>query len=299
MSTNLGGSRKKFRVLSNERQEAPMFRKAAMSLACIASIATGCASTQFASTAVEAGGDVGPGEVRIERGRPNVIVDRVGWLVGTPMKLALWDRRADNHDISPETEEQLVRYLNDNNLKSSLVRVNQYDPLGEWRRLTRNRSVAAPWRYTIGTVDMIKYTLLPGRILGGDWYNPFTDTINIYSDLPPLALAQAAYAKDVHRRKHPGTYAALQELPIVGMWHETIATKDVLDYVKASSSTDEQQEAERILYPNYGASWGGQVASIVPYGNVLGRLAGAGVGHVARVTKERGHRTDADPMTAR
>ena len=65
------------------------------------------------------------------------------------------------------------------------------------------------------------------------------------------------------------------------MWHETIASRNVLDYVKSHGTQEQQQEAYRILYPDYGGSWGGQVASFLPYGNVFGRLAGATVGHAA------------------
>lgn len=260
-----------------------MFPTRALSLMVV--VVSGCVSPHPWRNRAETDVSVSPAQVQIERGGANQLVDGTGWVLGIPSKVALWDRRADNHDVSTETEEQLVRYMKQNDLQSVLVRVNQYDPLGEWRRLVENKRIGAGWRYTVGTFDLLKYTLLPGRIMGGDWYNPFTDTINLYSDLPPLALAEAAYAKDVRGRPYPGTYAAVQGVPIVGMWHETIATRDVLDYVSSSGSVTEQREAERILYPDYGASWGGQVASFLPYGNILGRLAGAGVGHVANRVK--------------
>lgn len=219
--------------------------------------------------------------IRLERGRPSQLLDRTGWVLGTPNKLALWDRRADNHNVSSETEIQLIEYLEENELDSVLVRVNQYDPLGEWRRLAANKQLGAGWRYTIGTLNMLKYTLLPGRLLGGDWYNPYTDTINLYSDIPAIALSEGAYAKDVREREHPGTYSAVQEVPVVGMWHETIAKRDVEEYVKSHGTQEQREETYRILYPDYGGSWGGQVASFLPYGNVFGRLAGAAVGHAA------------------
>jgi len=217
--------------------------------------------------------------LRVEHGHPNRLIDGTGWVLGIPNKLALWDRRADNHDVSPATEIELVNYLEQSDLDSVLVRVNQYDPGGEWHRLTQNKQISPGWRYTVGAFNMLKYTLLPGRIFGGDWYNPYTDTINLYSDIPSLALSQAAYAKDVRQRQQPGTYAAVQEIPLVGMWHETNAKNEVLEYVKSSGTEQQQAETYRILYPNYGGNWGGQVASFLPYGNVFGRLVGAGVGH--------------------
>jgi len=116
----------------------------------------------------------------------------------------------------------------------------------------------------------------------------------IYSDIPAIALSRGAYAKDVKKRKHPGTYAAVQGVPIVGMWHETLAKNEVLRYEESHGTTEQQEETHRILNPDYGGSWGGQIASFLPYGNVFGRLAGAAVGHVAngvRVIKKRGQQT--------
>ena len=219
--------------------------------------------------------------IRVEHGRPNRLLDDVGWVLGTPYKLALWDRRAENHRISQETEGQLIEYLEENQLDSVLVRVNQYDPWGEWKRLTQNKRVGAGWRYTVGTLNWVKYTLLPGRLLGGDWYNPYTDTVNLYSDIPAIAISDGAYAKDVHERDKPGTYAAVQEIPIVGMWHETLANRKAIEHVKSHGNQGQQEEAYRILYPDYGGSWGGQLVSFLPYGSVYGRLVGAAAGHVA------------------
>ena len=87
------------------------------------------------------------------------LLDRTASSLGFANKLALWDSRADNHNISPQTETAIVNYLQQNGLGSTLVRVNQYDPVDEWRRLVANKRMAAPWRYTVGTYDWLKYTL--------------------------------------------------------------------------------------------------------------------------------------------
>ena len=92
------------------------------------------------------------------------------------------------------------------------MRVNQYDPGGEWKRLANNDTVAPGWRYTVGALHTLGYILFPGRVFGEDSYNPYTNTVNLYSDIPSLALEQAAYAKDIRHRSYPGTYAVAQEL---------------------------------------------------------------------------------------
>ncbi|WP_146519267.1 hypothetical protein [Stieleria varia] len=167
-----------------------------------------------------------------------------------------------------------------NQLNETLVRVNQYHPWGEWKRLVSNQRVHPGWRYTFGVYNGLKYTLLPGRLLGGDWYNPFTDTTHIYSDLAPLAIARTAYAKDVRQQSRPGMYAASQELPLVGMIHESRAREEALAYYSRRGDARELQDAKRVIEPDYGGSWGAQVASFLPYGAPLGRLVGAGAGHL-------------------
>jgi len=219
--------------------------------------------------------------IRVERGRPHRLIDGVGSIAGIPSKLALWDSRADNHEISRETETALLRYMDRNGLNDTLVRLNQYDPWGEWKRLRSNHRIRPGWKYTVGVYKGLRYTLLPGRILGGDWYNPFTDTTHIYSDIAPLAIARTAYAKDVWSQPRPGLYAASQEIPLVNMVHGTRARNETRMYYQQFGDPEEQREAAEIIEPDYAGSWGAQVASVVPYGSTVGRLVGAGVGHVA------------------
>src|SRR5262245_53040920 len=67
-------------------------------------------------------------EPQVEHGQPNRFVDGVGWVLGIPEKVMLWDGRAENHRVSAETEQSLMAYLAANGMESTKVRVNQYDP---------------------------------------------------------------------------------------------------------------------------------------------------------------------------
>lgn len=231
---------------------------------------------------------LGTNSSQIVRGRPNRLLDGTGSLLGFANKIALWDRRADNHSITPQTEREILNYLRRNNLNTVLVRSNQYDPIGEWGRLVDNKRMAAPWKYTFGTYDWLKYTLIPGRLVGGDWYNPFTDSVHLYSDIPSIGLAKAAYAKDVHSRELPGTYAATQDTPLLGLWHESLANTEVLSYLKRSGNKAKVTEAERILIPDFGGALGAQILGFLPYGSVYGRAAGALTGHAYRGVTQGG-----------
>jgi hypothetical protein len=149
----------------------------------VAALVSGCASHRPLPPSPAAV----PTQVLVERGRPSRFLDGAGRILGAPDQLLLWNRRVNNHDVSPKTEDLVVGYLAANHLPGVMVRVNQYAPLGEWRRLKANRRVGAGWRYTVGTLRWLLYTLVPGRLIGDDWYNPFTDTINLYSDVPAIA----------------------------------------------------------------------------------------------------------------
>lgn len=224
------------------------------------------------------------GEPQIEHGRPHKFIDGVGWVFGIPEKIALWDRRASNHDVSPETEQKLTEYMAANGMESTKVRINQYDPGGEWRRLVDNKSVGAGWRYTFGALRTLGYTILPGRVfsgfVGGDSYNPYTDSIYVYSDIPAVAVEQGAQAKNVHWREHPGTYASIYSLPVLSLFPGKAAKSEVYEYVALNGTYDEQLATRDALYPKYGMEIGGQTAYLVPGSSIVFSLAGAGVGHV-------------------
>jgi hypothetical protein len=217
---------------------------------------------------------------QFECGEPHKVIDSIGWVFGIPRKIILWDRRAVNHDVSADTEHSLNDYLSDNALTVTKVRVNEYDPGGEWRRLVANKQVGAGWRYTFGAFGTLGYTLFPGRLFGADRYNPYTDSIYIYSDIPSLVREQAAYAKLVKQRSYPGTYVAVTSLPFVRLWPEKQSKDDVLDYTIAHGTPEEQRAAIHAMYPEYGAEVADELTQFVPGGFLL-TAAGAGLGHAA------------------
>lgn len=197
---------------------------------------------------------------QIEVGVPHRIVDGLGWVVGIPSKILLWDRRIENHKISEDTVLVMADYLEQNNLAHIKVRANQYAPLDDWKRLKKNKTVAWPYRYTLGVISVAGETILPGRVFGGDHYNPFTDTIHLYSDVPAIALHESGHAKDFTRRTYKGTYAT--GYLFFPLWAETIATEDTLWYLQERGEVDRIAEANRILYPAYGTYVGNGLGSL-------------------------------------
>lgn len=223
-----------------------------------------------------------PGEPQFERGRPNAFIDGVGWVLGIPSKIILLNKKMDNHAISPHTEEALLRYLATNDLRNVKVRINQYAPIREWRRLVRNKSVAWGWRYTLGAITWAFETILPGRLFGGDRYNPYSNTISLFSDHKAVAIHEGGHAKDFAQRTYKGTYAFAYVLPFAALYHEAQATGDAVGYLREERPAGEEKGAYKVLYPAYGTYIGGSfsryvlpewwiyAAAVVP-GHVAGR----------------------------
>lgn len=232
--------------------------------------------------------------VHVVAGQPNRLIDGAGWVLGIPRKIILWDRRVDNHKVSEQTIAEVTTFAEASNMSDVCVRVNQYAPVDEWKRLTQNDAVSPGWRYTMGTLSVVGYALLPGRLFGRDEYNPYTNSVYVYSDIPALAMEAAAYAKDVQSRQYPGTYAAANSLPLVSIWHETINTDDTLAYIEATGSDDQWQEGLRVLYPNYGASVGGAFDSAFGISPAL-TIGGAIAGHAT--SRYRAVQYDCSPST--
>jgi hypothetical protein len=193
-------------------------------------------------------------EPQIESGTPYKVLDFAGsWLnpISLLSKILLWNTKVDNHKVSEETILALKQYLADNKLHDVKVRINQYAPGAEWSRLFRNKSVGAGWRYTMGILNVAMYTFIPDRFFGGDNYNPYTHTINIYSDHPAIAIHEAGHAKDFEASTWRGTYAMVGLVPLASLWGETQATGDAIGYLREKDLKESEARAYKVLYPAY------------------------------------------------
>ncbi len=207
-----------------------------------------------------------PGEAQFERGRPVALLDAVGhYLISLPGKILLLDWQIDRHRIEAEVEDSLAAYLAENDLPSVKVRLNQYAPGNEWSRLFRNREMPGGWRYTVGVLSVVGYTILPGRFFGGDHYNPFTNSIHLYSNRRAVALHEGGHAKDfAGRGRHwKGPWAALRILPLVPLWQEGIASRDAILYERERGGSRDEKQAYRLLYPAFGTYVGGEATRFV------------------------------------
>jgi hypothetical protein len=255
---------------------------------------SGCATMPYRCSQFRATDDAPLTEVRFEYGRPQKTLDGVAWATGLWSRMLQMNSRVNRHCLCDDAKAKLVGYLEDNDLTDVLVRVNQYDPRGEWRRLRENHRISPGWRYTVGVFSLAHYTLIPGRIFGGDQYNAYTNTLYINSDVSAIALHEAAYAKDIHSRKLPGTYAFVNQFPLLSLWRHTNGVNDVLGYAMSHDDWFVERETYRVVYPQVGARCTAVMGTCVPFWDgILLSVAGAAAGHttgqfvIARRTRER------------
>ncbi len=248
----------------------------------VASLALGGLLAGCATTVPYTGVGPYPG---LERGKPIVLVDTLGNILALPWKLLFWNRKFNSYYISPETEQKLIEYLETTQdlptLKDAKFRLNQYRPMDDIARLIKNRHVAWPYRLLLGLpLTLILEVALPGRVFGawvsGDHYNPFTNTVHLYSDHPAIALHEAGHLNHTAHTKYKGTYATgYMFIPGVNLYEEWQATKEALRYFKQLPDHADELNAYKILYPAYGSYVGNYIF------RPIGPLVGILVGHVA------------------
>lgn len=196
-------------------------------------------------------------------------------LLASPIKLLLWNRHFGTHNISPETEAVLADFIRRNELRGVKVRINQFAPVNDMRRLFTYHEVGLLYRI-IG-IPTTLITSLTGRLLGGlvfsDFFNPFNNTMNIYSNDIAIALHEAGHVKDHEKQRWKGTYALLRSFPGVDIAQELIATHEAFDYLELYGSDKEKIRAPRVLYPAFGTYAGGYL-SFVPFAWVGALLGG-------------------------
>lgn len=229
--------------------------------------------------------DRGP---QIEQGRPSAVIDGLNhYVLSLPTKLILWNWQALDHELPQRSRHLLEGHLQTNGLADVKVRHNQYAPLAEWRRLHANRNVGAGYRYTLGLLSWLQYTILPGRLLAGlpligsgDHFNPYSNTIHVYSSDPTVLLHEAGHAKDYipHVRRGSG-FVLPRLIPGVDLIQEASASSDAIHYLQCAQERDVELRAYRTLYPAYATYVGGYVPGgillwlpVVVSGHVVGRV---------------------------
>jgi hypothetical protein len=228
------------------------------------------------------------GKPQVERGRPHWLPDGLNhYFFSLPSKLLLWNWQLLDHELPKRSERILEHYVELNQLRSVKIRHNQYDPVGEFKRLRRNQEVGAGYRYTLGLVGWLWYTLFPDRLFGGlpiigvgDHFNPFTNTVNVYSSDVTILVHEGGHAKDYTQHTRKGTsFALLRLLPGIDVVQEAKASNDAIRYFHCVRDLGDELRAYRVLIPAYSTYIAGYVPGglelmlpVVLAGHVTGRV---------------------------
>ena len=187
----------------------------------------------------------------IVRGRPWPFIDTVANLLSVPNKLLFLNADFESHAIDEEVERDLRGFIDRYAIDDVHIRLNAWMPLDELARLWSNRRVSIVLRATIGMLSWVAYCLNIGRLFGGDHYNPFSDTVNLYSNNRSIALHELGHVKDFRSVRYPGGYALLRMLPVVSLWQEYLASLFAVQYLRELGDHDEELAAYRLLFPAY------------------------------------------------
>ena len=234
---------------------------------CAALLCSGCATVPYhfgKDTDYVHGLKLAPNEPQITYGTPHRFLDASGWIWPDSLlgKLLLWNYKVDSHHISTQTVAAVRQFLADNDLRDVKVRINDYCVGSELKRTLRNKAIAPGWRYTFGMLSWFQYTIMPGRFFGGVNYNPYSNTINLYSDLIPVGLHESGHSKDFAERTYKGTYAFLYSVvPVFNLYPEARASTEALGYLRAKGDAPQSKAAYKLLYPAYATYLGGSAGN--------------------------------------
>jgi hypothetical protein len=198
-------------------------------------------------------------------------------------KVILLSTKAENHNISEESKQYLKDYMKENNLDNVKVRFNQYAPIEDLKRLYRNERVNPFLKYSLGLLLWTVNAIFPERLFAGiglpligpgDHFNPYTNTINVYSDLPVALVHEGGHAKDFALRKHNNWYALGRFLFPVALYQEAKASDDALRYFRHKCQRANEINGYKQLSPAYATYVTGTVGAtgLFPFGFIVGSL---------------------------
>jgi len=190
-------------------------------------------------------------------------IDAFGNILSIPNKLMFGTADIESHVISDEIEVEIRRFMVEHDLDVH-VRINEYDPLGEAWRLLTNRRVSLLLRLFFGPLVWIGYVLNVGRLFGGDHYNAFSHSVNLYSNHMSIAIHEMGHVLDFKRRRWPGLWALSRFIPGFALYQEYLASLYAVLYFREHHMFDEEIRAYRLLFPAYSTYVFGTVVDLFP-----------------------------------
>lgn len=202
-------------------------------------------------------------------------------MLALPNKILFLAPDFESHVISSEVEAQIERFADRHALYDVQIRLNEYDPLGELWRLITNHRVNFLLRLVFGPFIWLGYLLNIGRLFGGDHFNAFSNTVNLYSNHVSVALHELGHALDFKHQRMPGLYALLRMVPGISLYQEYLASSHAIAWFRETGQLDEEVRAYRVLFPAYSTYVFGTLVDLFPSAATKWMLFPCiGVGHL-------------------
>lgn len=196
---------------------------------------------------------VDPENPQVERGIQFLPLDFLGDMLSKIPQVLFWNFDYGNHRISVETENSLEAFLKHHELTDVKVRLNQWAPHKEIKRLILNPHIAWPYKIIFFPSTLITSTLARpfSGLLISDYFDPGSNTIHIFSDAVAIALHEAGHALDFSRQEYKGTYGLARILPGMNLFQEAVASEEAILYLERTEQYEELLESYKVLYPAY------------------------------------------------
>ena len=206
-------------------------------------------------------------QVLVTRGKENKIVDALRSFFSWPAKLILWNRTVGSGELHEDAETAVKLALADGGSASTHISINEYNPKIIWQRTFQNDKSSILTKLTLGTMTALVYTVLPGRLLyaPGDHYNPFADTVVLYSDNLDIALHEAGHAVDFSEKQKnhigPGLYSLARFFFPIKLYQEAVATGKAFEFTAEHGTSEDVRSSYALLFPAFGTYLAGAIFS--------------------------------------
>lgn len=204
-------------------------------------------------------------QILVTRGKENKIIDALRSFFSWPAKLLLWNRTVGSGELHKDAETAVRLALDEGASPDTHVSINEYNPKLIWQRTFQNDKTSFLSKITLGTWSALIYTVVPGRLLygAGDHYNPFANTVVLYSDNLDVALHEAGHAIDFSekQKKHfgPGLYSLARFFFPVALYQEAVATGKAFKFTKEHGASEDVKSSYALLFPAFGTYLAGSI----------------------------------------
>jgi hypothetical protein len=194
--------------------------------------------------------DIKTDRYRLVKGEDFWLSRGIGWLGSLPIRLFYWD-----YDVSNGLDEQRAKQVmatleNDKSIKDITVRLNHTGALEDLGRLFADKKVTERnpelARVLMGLPTSLFYELW-AELGRGDYYNPLTQTVVLYSNVEAIDAHEIGHFKDFHRFDTDWAYNLVHLIPGGTLYMEGRASL----YAKDMLESDQNNQLYRYLFPAF------------------------------------------------